>query len=331
MRKVGFSSGAIAYGDFFGALATLHNRQFPCLELSALRIVELRPLIAALPDLDLSAYSYISFHAPSSFPMEDEAWVAEMLYACVPEMWPIIIHPDAIFEFKHWKRFGRRLAIENMDRRKPLGRTASELENIFARLPNASLCFDVGHARQCDASMTEAFLILSKFAQRLVQVHISEVNSASQHDPISQGAQLAFQQIAHMIPESVPVIVESRISEAQISIEAERAIEALRSRHNGKAIEVSPMRAAFQARQAPARSARMFAGGTSMFGFGKKETDAEKEADKEAKELANKLADETPPDQQVDLYAQTPQLGPFGAIPSSTGADGAFIDRKDKA
>ena len=68
-----------------------------------------------------------------------------------------------------------------------------------------------------------------------------------------------------------------------------------------------------------------------MFGFGKKETDAEKEADKEAKELANKLADETPPDQQVDLYAQTPQLGPFGAIPSSTGADGAFIDRKDKA
>ncbi len=68
-----------------------------------------------------------------------------------------------------------------------------------------------------------------------------------------------------------------------------------------------------------------------MFGFGKKETPEEKEADKEATELANKLADETPPDQQVDLYAQTPQLGPFGAIPSSTGADGSFIDRKDKA
>ncbi len=68
-----------------------------------------------------------------------------------------------------------------------------------------------------------------------------------------------------------------------------------------------------------------------MFGLGKKETEAEKEADKEAKELANKLADETPPDEQVDLYAQTPQLGPFGAIPSSTGAGGSFVDRKDKA
>ena len=68
-----------------------------------------------------------------------------------------------------------------------------------------------------------------------------------------------------------------------------------------------------------------------MFGFGKKETPEEKEADKEATALANKLADETPEDQQVDLYAQTPQLGPFGAIPSSVGADGVFVDRKDKA
>jgi hypothetical protein len=68
-----------------------------------------------------------------------------------------------------------------------------------------------------------------------------------------------------------------------------------------------------------------------MFGLGKKETPEQKEADKEAQDLANKLADETPEDQQVDLYAQTPQLGPFGAIPSATGADGSFIDRKDKA
>jgi hypothetical protein len=65
-----------------------------------------------------------------------------------------------------------------------------------------------------------------------------------------------------------------------------------------------------------------------MFGLGKKETVEEKEADKEAKDLANKLADETPPDQQVDLYPQTPQLGTFGEIPSSTGAGGSFIDRK---
>jgi sugar phosphate isomerase/epimerase len=227
MRKIGFSSGAIAYGDFMGALATLSETQFPCLELSALRVSELEPLIAALPHLDLSLYSYISFHAPSNFSREEEAWVADLLYAGVPKQWPIVIHPDTIYDFRHWARFGQRIAIENMDRRKPIGRTAYELQEIFKMLPNASLCFDVGHARQCDASMTEAFLILSRFAGKLVQVHISEVNSASQHDTISHGAKLAFQQIAGMIPEWVPIIVESRVLAAQIEDEAIRAVDAL--------------------------------------------------------------------------------------------------------
>jgi hypothetical protein len=227
MRKVGFSSGAIAYGDFRGALATLSAAKFLCLELSALRVSELRPLVNALPLLDLSAYSYISFHAPSNFSREEETWVADLLFTALPKEWPIVIHPDTISDFSLWARFGKRLAIENMDRRKPVGRTARELHDIFEFLPNASLCFDVGHARQCDASMTEAFLILSQFADRLVQVHISEVNSASQHDPISHGAKLAFQQVASMIPEDVPLIIESRVMASQLLEEAERAVESL--------------------------------------------------------------------------------------------------------
>jgi Xylose isomerase-like TIM barrel len=227
MRNLGFSSGAIAYGDFMGALATLSKAAFPCLELSALRVCELEPLIAALPNLDLSGYSYVSFHAPSSYSKDEESWVAEMLYTKVPTEWPIVVHPDAIYEFKDWARFGARIAIENMDRRKAIGRTAYELEELFTLLPEASLCFDIGHARQCDASMTEAFLILSKFAERLVQVHISEVNSASQHDPISHGAKLAFQQIANLIPDNVPIIIESRVVASQIEEEAMHAREAL--------------------------------------------------------------------------------------------------------
>lgn len=228
MRSVGFSSGAIAHGDFMSALAILGEGKFPCLELSALRISELKPLIEALPGMDLSVYSYISFHAPSNFSRDEEAWVSDMLFSDVPEQWPIVIHPDTIFDFRRWTRFGRRLAIENMDRRKPIGRTASELSVIYENLTDASLCFDVGHARQCDASMTEAFLILSQFQEKLVEVHISEVNSASQHDPISHGAKIAFQQIAGMIPERIPVIIESRVTRAQIDAEAFQAIDALK-------------------------------------------------------------------------------------------------------
>lgn len=187
----------------------------------------MRPLLAALPRLDLTRYSYISFHAPSNFSEEEESWITNILFEIVPKEWPIVIHPDAIYDFKQWVRFGSRIAIENMDRRKPIGRTASELQDLFNLLPEALLCFDIGHARQCDASMTEAFLILSRFAEKLVQVHISEVNSASQHDAISHGAKLAFQQIAGLIPQTVPIIVESRVQASQVKEEAMQAIEAL--------------------------------------------------------------------------------------------------------
>ena len=47
---------------------------------------------------------------------------------------------------------------------------------------------DLGHARQIDPSMTEAFLILRAFGDRLAEVHISEVNSACKHEAISHGA-----------------------------------------------------------------------------------------------------------------------------------------------
>ena len=226
MRNIGFSSGALALGDFREALRMLAPLALPCIELSALRVKEVASLVDALP-LGLDSYSYISFHAPGKFTPEEEVWIAELLFARVPEAWPIVMHPDAIFDFGLWRRFGSRLAIENMDKRKPCGRGVSELEQIFNELPNASLCFDIGHARQYDSSMTEAFLILTAFSDRLVQIHVSEVNSASQHDPISYGAKLAFQEVSGLIPDGIPVIVESRVGEGQILHEVASARQSL--------------------------------------------------------------------------------------------------------
>ncbi len=228
MRNIGFSTGALAYGDFSYALEMLAPSHLPCIELSALRISEIRWLIESIPTLDVDGYRYISIHAPSSFAAEEESWLADLLYIGVPEHWPIVMHPDAIHNFSQWKRFGRRIAIENMDRRKSCGRSVRELRSIFEQLPEAGLCFDIGHARQFDSSMTEAFLILKNLQNRLVQLHLSEVNSESQHEPISFGAILAFQQIAFLVPESVPIILESRVNAMQISKEVQKAEDSLK-------------------------------------------------------------------------------------------------------
>jgi hypothetical protein len=227
MRPIGFSTGALTLSDFRSALEKLRGKPVDSIELSALRYRELRPLLDALGTLTLTSYKYISIHAPSSFDAGQEAEIIDLLRRFVPSDWPIVLHPDAIHDFSAWRIFGKQVAIENMDRRKPIGRTVEELDIIFEKLPDAMLCFDIGHARQCDTTMTEAYRILRDYSNRLCQLHVSEVNTASHHEPLSFAAILAFAEVADLIPHWIPVILEARVTEDQINAEIEKAQKAL--------------------------------------------------------------------------------------------------------
>lgn len=227
MREIGFSSGALAYADFRRALDMLRGKSVRALELSALRECELRPMLQSLDELDLSQFDYISFHAPSAFPEEHEQEVVDLLSTLIQRAWPIILHPDVCHDFELWKRFGPQLCVENMDRRKSIGRTVLELEQIFTALPNASFCFDFGHARQVDSTMAEAYFMLRNFDSRLKQVHVSEVNTSSKHDTLSYASILAFREVAALLRQDVPVILETPVTEDRIDSEIQRAREAL--------------------------------------------------------------------------------------------------------
>jgi hypothetical protein len=227
MRPIGFSTGALAYADFRRGLAMMRHKNVRALELSALRQDELAPLLDALNTLDLSEFQYISVHAPSQFAPECEGDLWHRLREEAWREWPIVIHPDAIHDFTLWREFGRLVCVENMDKRKPIGRSARELEWIFHQLPDATFCFDIGHARQFDSTMTEAYLMLRDFGSKLCQVHVSEVNTRSKHDPLSYAAIRAFQEVAHLIPDEVPLILETPISEAEMDVEIAKVREAL--------------------------------------------------------------------------------------------------------
>jgi hypothetical protein len=227
MRQIGFSTGALAYADFRRGLAMIHRKGLPAVELSALRQNELAPLLDALPTLDLSDFNYISIHAPSQFEPEWEAALWKRLSSETWRKWPIVVHPDALYDFSLWRRLGSAVCVENMDKRKPIGRSARELALIFKQLPDATFCFDIGHARQYDATMTEAYLILREFGTRLRQVHVSEVNTTSRHAPLSYASILAFQEVAHLIPSHVPLILETPVREEDIDAEIAKANQAL--------------------------------------------------------------------------------------------------------
>jgi hypothetical protein len=226
VRPIGFSTGAIAYADFNRALESLRYEAVTCVELSALRFQEAHTLLRAISDLDLARYAYVSFHAPSSFDPAQEKVLVSELQRYLPQGWPIILHPDTIHDQSLWRSFRSQLAIENMDQRK-FGRTVEELAVVFHQLPDAAFCFDIGHARQCDTSMTEAYKMLKAFQRRLVQVHVSEVNSSSQHDPVSYAAQMSFREVSGLVPTNIPLIVESRVNSTEIGREIRRVYEAL--------------------------------------------------------------------------------------------------------
>jgi hypothetical protein len=215
-RIIGFSTGAIAKGDFRRALDLLKNAHVPAVELSALREHELPELARSLPHLDLSGFEYVSVHAPTNLVDLQEREAVFLLEGALSLHLPIVVHPDTIQSPELWRPFGALLFIENMDKRKPIGRTVSELREVFNSFPEAGLCFDVAHARQVDPSMIESAQMLREFQGRLREVHASGVTTRSNHSPISTAASFAYSSIADLIPDTVPIILESPVNELGI-------------------------------------------------------------------------------------------------------------------
>ncbi len=226
MRPIGFSTGALACGDFRVALEMMRDKPIDAVELSALRQDELVPLLDSLESLDLSSFRYLSLHAPSQFDPDKEITLRDRVLAETWRKWPIVVHPDAI-QYELWRELGASVCVENMDKRKPTGRTVRELASVFKKLPEATLCFDIGHARQFDRTMTEARLILREFGSKLRQVHVSEVNTRSKHDPLSYVSILGFREVAHLIPEYIPLILETPVAKSDMMIEIAKVREAL--------------------------------------------------------------------------------------------------------
>ncbi len=228
MRPIGFSTGALAHSNFREALRMLRDERITAVELSALRITEWKPLFLSLNQLDVNQFDYVSVHLPSRMTAQEERAVATDVLESRPGwVWPVIVHPDAISDWSLWRELGPLVCVENMDMRKEIGRTDRELDLIFDKLPESRLCFDIGHAWQVDPTMGAAYWILKYFQLKLVQVHVSEVNSRSKHDTLSYTTMESFRQVAHMVPAHIPLILETPVSQAEMSTEMHKARFAL--------------------------------------------------------------------------------------------------------
>ena len=85
MRPIGFSTGALAKGDFRRGLEILRRHKIEIVELSALRQPELEPLMSSLDDLDLADHTQRFLDA-------DE-------YTNVPPSWEAAVFEDTFTGF----------------------------------------------------------------------------------------------------------------------------------------------------------------------------------------------------------------------------------------
>jgi hypothetical protein len=228
---IGFSTGALFRDQLALGVEASRRLGLRSVELSALRHRELAGLIAFAEANDLSDFLHVSVHAPTDFtPDMEESVISSLRPLATERHWFVVVHPDCMTRDDLWSQLGDRLCVENMDKRKPVGRTLEELRSLFTRFPDAGFCFDIGHAHQVDPSMTEACRILREFAYRICQLHVSEVTSSSKHDRLSKGVLEAFREVADLLPVNAPAILETPVDVKEAREEVRKVETLLQAR-----------------------------------------------------------------------------------------------------
>ncbi len=161
-------------------------------ELAALDESELDGLVSFLredPDLP---QRFVSVHAPVKGRTRPEAALVEALAALPWWVDAIVVHPDVMEAPERYAALGDRLVIENMDARKAGGRSADELEAVFAALPEAGLCLDVAHVDSIDPTLAAGHELLDRFGARLREVHVSSIDREGCHTALRDADEERF-------------------------------------------------------------------------------------------------------------------------------------------
>jgi hypothetical protein len=185
---VGASTGYMSArrGDWDALARAAADESLSAVELSALSEPELPGLIDWLDAEPSLPFRWMAAHAPTKARAMPEADLVQRLAHVAGHVEAVVVHPDVMEEPALYRLLGAKLAIENMDTRKPVGQRAEQLQRIFDELPEARMCFDVAHAGAVDPTMVEGEQILEQLGTRLSHVHVSSLDADCHHVPLTE-------------------------------------------------------------------------------------------------------------------------------------------------
>ena len=180
---VGCSTGYMVEdrGDWPALVSTCAATSLAAAELSALSEDELPGSANISGGAPALPFDYISVHAPSKSLRASEPQRVDMLIALPTRVGAVVVHPDTLQDLTNWARLGSRLVLENMDSRKPGGRTTQELSPIFEALPRPGLASISPAPKEIDPDLHEAHRLLDRFGDRLRHVHLSSLDADNHH------------------------------------------------------------------------------------------------------------------------------------------------------
>jgi hypothetical protein len=191
---VGASTGYMSghRGDWDALARTAAEESLGAVELSALSEPELPGLVDWLDAGPSLPFRWVAAHGPTKGREMPEADLVVVLARLALHVEAVVVHPDTMGDAALYRPLGAKLAVENMDSRKPMGQRAHQLQQIFDELPEARLCFDIAHAGAVDPSMAEGERILEQFGSRLSHVHVSSLDESSHHVSLTQDDEERF-------------------------------------------------------------------------------------------------------------------------------------------
>lgn len=193
-RCVGASTGYLPgpFGDWEALVEQAVGVSMVAVELSALSEAELPSLVAFLAGTRPLPFDFLAVHGPAKARALPEAEVVSLLAELAAHAQAIVMHPDVMDDLALYAQLGCALVLENMDRRKPGGHDAAQLAPYFDALPEAGLCFDVAHMGSVDPTLRRGHELLDAFGHRLRHVHLSSLDPACHHCPLTEDDERRF-------------------------------------------------------------------------------------------------------------------------------------------
>jgi len=181
---------------FSARVQMLRETGAKAVELSALRAAELESLMESLDDLDWTSFVQVG---PRTIERDASTSGTRWKAAGSCPAWLANRGSSRLHSRRCPMAVVRQAGLHrDMDKRKPIARTRDELCVWFDRLPRHPSAW-ISRTSTDRSHYDRGLPILRDFGNRVAEVHLSEVNAASKHEPISYGATLAYQQVASMI------------------------------------------------------------------------------------------------------------------------------------